>query len=57
MHVEVLDQMVADRREELAASAHSRRARPLPPRRARRATGHAPVRREWRALLRALQAR
>jgi hypothetical protein len=57
MHVEMLNQMVVDRREELAASAGSRRARPLSPRRARRAAGHAPVRREWRALLRALQAR
>jgi hypothetical protein len=57
MHPLVLYQLVADRNRELAADA-SRRARPLRPRRRdRRAAGHDMVGREWRALIRALQAR
>jgi hypothetical protein len=56
LHPLVLYQLVADRHKELAADA-SRRARPLPPRRDRRAAGHAPVGWEWRALIRAFQAR
>jgi hypothetical protein len=56
MHPLVLYQLVTDRNRELAADA-SRRARPLPPRPERRAAGLAPVRREWRALVRAFQAR
>jgi hypothetical protein len=56
MQPDLLTQLVADRKRELAASG-SRRARPLPPRRDRRAAGQAPARREWRALLRAHYAR
>jgi hypothetical protein len=56
MHPDLLSQLVADRKRELAASG-SRRARPLPPRRDRRVAGRASARREWRALLRALYAR
>jgi hypothetical protein len=56
MQPDLLSQLVADRKRELAASG-SRRARPLPPRRDRRAAGQAPARREWRSLLRALYAR
>ena len=57
MQPDMLSQLVADRKRELAAG--SRHARTLPPRRQPHAAGHTPARRRGRALalLRALYVR
>lgn len=55
MHVLTLYQLVADRRDELAAMADSHRARQRSSRRALPAAEEDMTRREWRALLRILQ--
>ena len=59
MHVYMLSQLVADRKHELAAEADSHRARQPRSRRALHAAAadETLARREWRALLRALQTR
>jgi hypothetical protein len=55
MHPVMLYQLVADRRDELAAKAASHRARQRSSRRALPAADENLTRREWRALLRILQ--
>jgi hypothetical protein len=55
MHVFLLSQLVADRKDELAAMAASHRARQRSSRRALPAADEDMTRREWRALLRILQ--
>jgi hypothetical protein len=58
MHLYMLSQLVADRKDELAADADSHRARQRSSRRALPAADETMTRREWRALLRLLlQAR
>ncbi len=58
MHLYMLSQLVADRKDELAANADSHRARQRSSRRALPAADETMTRREWRALLRLLlQAR
>jgi hypothetical protein len=59
MHVYMLSQLAADRKDELAAAADSHRARQPRSRRALHAAAadETLARREWRALLRVLQAR
>jgi hypothetical protein len=58
MHLYMLSQLVADRKDELAADADSHRARRRSSRRALPAADETMTRREWRALLRLLlQAR
>jgi hypothetical protein len=56
MHLYVLNQLVADRKDELAAGGDSRRARQRPSRRVLHADAadETVTRREWRALLRLL---
>jgi len=55
MHLYMLSQLVADRKDELAANADSHRARRRGSRRALAAADETMTRREWRALLRILQ--
>jgi hypothetical protein len=55
MHVYMLSQLVADRRDELAANAERHRARQRSSRRAMPSADESMTRREWRALLRVLQ--
>ena len=55
MHLYVLSQLVADRKDELAANADSHRARQRGSRRALPAADETMSGREWRALLRILQ--
>jgi hypothetical protein len=55
MHVDMLSQLVADRKYELAASAERHRARRRSSRRAMPSADETMARREWRALLRILQ--
>jgi hypothetical protein len=55
MHVDMLSQLVADRKHELTASAELHRARRRSSRRAMPSADETMTRREWRALLRILQ--
>jgi hypothetical protein len=54
MHLYMLSQLVADRRDELTADADRHRARQPLSRRALPAADETMTRREWRALLRML---
>jgi hypothetical protein len=54
MHLYMLSQLVADRKDELAADADRHRARQPTSRRAPHTADETMTRREWRALLRLL---